>query len=162
MHLKPVKAPLFLSILVFLPVLLLLAGCQPNTGSVLPFIKRVTTIQFPEHLKTLAEYGNGEYESMGKYLIPPQEIPAFITSHPFVPVPVMHPRPPLTDFNFFCHSDLIPLSDSIPSPDSVPLHYFTGCRPGNAWTIVLNEKTGELWINIQYPDWGGTGAECKL
>jgi hypothetical protein len=131
-------------------------------GDVLPFIKKVTKIRFPDRIKIVSEYDNGEYEAMGKYQLPRRDIPAFIASHPFVPLPVEHPRLPLMDFNLFCQANLIPVSDSLPSPDTRQLHYFSGCKPGDAWVVILDEKTGELWINVQYPDPGGLAPECNL
>jgi hypothetical protein len=68
----------------------------------------------------------------------------------------------LMDFNLFCQTNLIPVSDSLPSPDTRQLHYFSGCKPGDAWVVILDEKTGELWINVQYPDPGGLAVECNL
>lgn len=146
----------------FAVLLLSAAGCRLGEGYVLPFIKKVTNFRFPVHLEILSEYDNLEFEAMGKYRIPPQDISAFIANHPFVPVSLEHPRPHLTDFNLFCHANLIPLSDSIPSPELRALLYFHGCRPGNSWTFILDEKSGELWINIQYPDPGELVPECDL
>ena len=160
--LKPLMAFRFLYILSFTPLLLFLARCQSTEGDVLPFIKKVTNIRFPDRTKIVSEYDNGEYEAMGKYWLRPQAIPAFIASHPFVPLPVEHPRLLLMDFNLFCQANLIPLSDSLPSPDTRTLHSFSGCKSGDAWVFIMNEKTVELWINIQYPDPGGLSVECKL
>ena len=155
-------APRFLHTLSFTALLLCSTGCRSGEGAVLPFIKRITNISFPEHLKMVSEYDNLEYEAMGKYGLRPEDMCGFIASHPFVPVPLERPRPPLIDFNSFCHANLIPLSDTIPSPDNRELYYFSGCKPGNSWVVILNEKTGELWINIQYPDPGGLTRGCKL
>ena len=160
--LKPLMALRFLYTLPFTVLLLFPAACQSPEGDVLPFIKKVTKIRFPDQIKIVSEYDNGEYEAMGKYRLRPEDIPAFIASHPFVLVPLEIPRPPLTDFNSFCHANLIPLSDTIPLPEIRPLHYFSGCKPGNSWEFIMDEKTGELWINVQYPDPGGLTPGCNL
>lgn len=152
-----------LGCVVFFTALLLCApGCWLGEGSVLNFAKRVTKIPIPEHTQILSEYDNLEYEAMGKYQLRAQDIPAFVASHPFVPVPSGPSQLPIMHFNSICHSNLIPLSDSIPSPDIRLLQYFTGCTPDNTRTFILDEKTGELWINIQYPDPGGLASSCKL
>jgi hypothetical protein len=159
---KPMTPLRLVYILSFATLLLWSSGCQSPEGDVLPFIKKVTEIGFPDQIKILSEYDNGEYEAMGKYELRPEDIPSFIASHPFVPVPLEYPRPPLMDFNSFCQADLIPLSDTIPLPDIRQLHYFSGCKPCNSWVFIMDEKTGELWINLQYPDPGGLTRGCNL
>jgi hypothetical protein len=52
--------------------------------------------------------------------------------------------------------------DSIPFSDKSHLRYFYGCKEGDSWHFILNEKSGELWIEIQYPDFKGQGPACKL
>lgn len=159
---KPVMPTRLLYILFLTMLLLWSTGCRSREGFVLPFTKKVTDIRFPDHIKIVSEYDNGAYEAMGKYQLRPQDLPAFIGSHPFVPLPPGRPRLPLMDFNLFCQAHLIPLSDSLPSPDARPLHYFSGCKPDDTWVFILDEKTGELWINVQYPDPGGLAFECNL
>ena len=136
------------------------AGCGYRSDSVLPFIRRVTGISLPGTVSIVSEFDQGEFEAVGKYRLEQKDVGAFLSSHPFHPFDQAHRY--ISRFNHYTSSGLIPLSDTIPRLDTASLQYFTGCKEGNAWLFTLNEKTGELWVEIQYPDFGGQGPGCRL
>ena len=136
-------------------LLLLLAGCQNDSGSVLSYIRRVTMVTIPAHIKTNAEFDNMEFEAGGKYQLAPKDIPAFLAGNPFRPID--HPGSSGSLFNKFCQAGLAPLKDTIPLSGPTQLRYFQYCRNNIAWHFTINEKSGELWIEVRYPDISGQG-----
>jgi len=156
----PMKTPCLLYIIVIVTGSVIFESCQYHNNSVLPFIRRVTKISIPGKISTISEFDQGELEAGGKYQLEQKDLGGFLSSNPFHPIDQEYHY--ISRFNFYSKSGLIPLSDSIPFSDTFHLKYFYGCRQGNSWLFTLNEKSGELWIEIQYPDLGGKGPSCKL
>jgi len=136
------------------------SGCGFDNGSILSYVKRVTKISIPSHTKTLSEYDQGEFEAVGKYQLRPEDLQPFIRQYPFHLIDRQCKY--MSHFNVFSQSDLIPRADSIPFGGGMPLKYFQGCKGSNAWLFIVDEKSGALWIEVQYPDRGGLAPTCKL
>lgn len=45
-------------------------------------------------------------------------------------------------------------------PPGARLHQAQGCRGRTSWRAILDEKSGALWIEVQYPDWSGDVPPC--
>jgi len=154
------KAPLLLHIILLLGGSVLFASCQYDNGSVLPFIRRVTKVSLPDKIAIISEYDQGELEAGGKYQLEQKDIGSFLSKYPFHPIDQQYLYS--SHFNQMGKSGLFPLSDSIPLSDKSHLKYFYGCKKGNDWLFTLDEKSGELWIEVQYPDFQGQGPGCKI
>src|ERR1700754_681831 len=154
------KTPCLLYSIVLLSGSLLFASCQFQGFSVLSYIRSVTRISIPANTTILSEFDQGEFEAVGKYQLDQKEVGRFLSSNPFHSIDQEHRY--ISHFNLYTRSGLIPLSDSIPLSDKFHLKFFYGCKEGNAWLFTINEKTGELWVEVQYPDLGGQGPSCKL
>jgi hypothetical protein len=148
------KTPFFRDILVITAVSVVLASCQYDSNSVLSFIRKVTKISIPGNISTVSEFDQGELEAGGKYQIEEEDVKNFLSGNPFHPIDQQYQY--ISHFNTYSKNDKIQLADSS------HLKYFYGCKGGNSWLFTLNEKTGELWIEVQYPDFGGQGPGCKL
>lgn len=48
---------------------------------------------------------------------------------------------------------------STPRPGTT-LHRFAGCTSAQAWVGLVDPETGEIWIEILYPDWAGDAPGC--
>ncbi len=48
-----------------------------------------------------------------------------------------------------------------PAPSSTRLRGIHGCTDGNTWLGYLDESSGELWLEVNYPDWGGDPPGCR-
>jgi hypothetical protein len=127
----------------------MLAGCQYFPGSNLSFIREVTKVEIPGHTTMISEFDNGEWIAGGKYQIKEKDIKAFLAENSFQPIDQQYRSRSL--FNTFSKDDHIPWSDSL------HLKYISDCREGHSWNFTVNENTGELWVEVQYPDWGGQG-----
>ena len=134
--------------LVTIVALVTLAGCQYFQGSVLPFIREVTKVKMPGHITTISEFDNGEWIAGGKYIIKEEDLKAFLAENAFQPMDQLH--------RYWSHFNTISKEDHIPVSDSLHLKYISGCREGNSYLFIVNENNGELWLEVQYPDWGGT------
>jgi hypothetical protein len=134
--------------------IMLITGCSfpGNTSATLQYIRRVTAVNLPANVTVIAEFDQGEWETGGKYRLQKEDIEPFLLHHPFIPVDELYQR--LTHYNQLNETEQIPFSDS------THLKYFTGCKKGNAWLFTLNVSTGELWIEVQYPDWAGQAPPC--
>lgn len=146
--LSPMKTFHFRNHLVTVIASVILAGCQNFPGS-LSFVREVTKVEIPGHITTISEFDNGEWIAGGKYLIQEQDIKTFLAKNSFQPIDKKY----RSLFNTISKEDHIPLSDSL------HLKYISNCncREGHSWVFTVNENTGELWIEVQYPDWGGQG-----
>jgi hypothetical protein len=131
------------------------SGCffATNKGSTLRYIRRITAVSLPADLAIISEFDQGELEAGGKYLLEKKDIKAFLAENPFIALDEPHQH--IIQFNQYNQTDQIPFSDS------VHLMYFSGCKTGNSWLFTLNVITGELWIEVQYPDLGGQGPSCN-
>jgi len=149
-----------LHIILLLGASVVFASCQYNSGSVLPFIRRVTKVSLPNKIAIISEYDQGELEAGGKYRLEQKDIGSLLSKYPFHSIDQQYLYS--SHFNRMGKSGLFPLSDSIPLSDKSQLKYFYGCKEGNDWLFTLNEKSGELWIEVQYPDFQGQGPACKI
>jgi len=133
---------------------LLLVGCGLLTDrSNINYITKITRISLPDDVRIISEYDNGEFMMVGKYQLPKKEIERFIVGKPFKHI----------DQFFTIVSRIFRIVGKeyrIPLDDSTHLSYFTGCKPGNDWSFIINDSTGELWVKVGYPDWGGLGPGC--
>jgi len=134
-------------------LLLAAPGCfLIGGGEVLADIKRISGVILPDRLRIISEFDNGEFVAGGKYWINKKDLQGFLKSHPFEPVHKKYHDGQL--FNAFAGKDSIPFSQlSL-------LKCFSDCKPGDAWLFVVNPSTGELWIELQYPDFAGDGPPC--
>jgi hypothetical protein len=135
-------------------------SCRYNSNSVLSFIRRVTKISIPSNTSIISEFDQGELEAGGKYQLEQKDLEGFMSNNPFHPIDQQFRY--ISHFNFYSRANLIPGSDSIPLSESSNLKYFYGCKKGNSWLFTLNEKSGELWVEVQYSDFKGQGPACKL
>lgn len=154
------KTPCFVYVIFIVVGSVIFASCQFNSNSVLSSIRRVTKISIPNNISTISEFDQGELEAGGKYQIEGNDLKGFLSSNPFHPIDQEYLY--MSRFNFFSKAGLVPLSDSIPMSDKSHLKYFYGCREGDSWLFTLNEKSGELWVEVQYPDFKGQGPACKF
>lgn len=144
--LSSMKTFRFSNHLVTMFALAILAGCQ-NFPDSLTFIREVTKVEMPDQITTISEFDNGEWITGGKYLIKEHDLKTFLVKNAFHSIDKQY----LSLFNTISKEEHIPLSDSL------HLKYISNCREGHSWVFTVNENTGELWVEVQYPDWGGKG-----
>jgi hypothetical protein len=156
----PMRTPLFLNIVGLLTGSAIFASCHFNNESELSFIRRVTKIPIPNDISTISEFDQGELEAGGKYRLEQKDLEGFLSKNNFRPIDRQYLY--MSHFNLMGKSGLFPLSASIPLSDKSHLKYFYGCKGGNSWLFTLNEKSGELWVEVEYPDLQGQGPGCKI
>ena len=39
--------------------------------------------------------------------------------------------------------------------------YLNDCKSKNTWNVLVNKISGELWLEMLYPDWSGDAAPCN-
>jgi hypothetical protein len=133
---------------------MILSGCYfANNKSTLGYIKKVTSIRLPDNLNIISEFDQSEFATGGKYRLEKKDIKPFLNNNPFVDIDRQYKY--LFHFNQYNKTEQSRLSDS------AYLKYFSGCKQGNAWLFTLHVNTGELWIEVQYPDFGGQGPRCN-
>jgi len=145
-------------VIVILGVFTLFPGCLYENSSVLPFIRSVTRVSIPSSISTISEFDQGELKAGGKYQLEQKDVESFLSKNSFRPIDQEYLL--LSHFNLMGKADLFPISDSIPISDTSHLQYFYGCKEGNSWIFTLHEKSGKLWIEIQYPDFQDQGPAC--
>jgi hypothetical protein len=149
------KNPRFLVCLVFVCISLSLISCELlNDSAGLTYIRRITKVSLPRQISVISEFDQGEIEMGGKYRIFTTDIKMFLDSNVFHPID--------QEYRFLSHFNDFSKVNHIPASDSLYMKYLSGCEDGNSWLFTLNEKTGELWIEVQYPDFGGDGPSCKI
>ncbi|PSL23297.1 hypothetical protein [Chitinophaga ginsengisoli] len=141
--------------LVFITGLVIFMSCQNDSNSILPFIRRVTKISLPNNISIISEFDQGELEAGGKYRLQQKDIRSFLSKNNFHPIDQQCRD--MSHFNLMGKAGLFPPADTIPLSDTSHLEYLYGCKEGNSWLFTLNEKSGELWIEVQYPDFQGQG-----
>lgn len=117
------------------------------------FIKRITGIDLPYNVQTIEEVDNGEYILIGKYILP--------DGRRFSASDKLKPLKSSNDISLaFTDIFLKPENRPVFNADS-RFKYWADCAPGNSWWILLNDETGELWIEVRYPDWSGDAPPCE-
>ena len=141
-------------------ILILFSGCGFSDGAVLPFIKSVSPIAIPSRTRIIAEFDQGEIEAVGKYQFEREDLGLFLSSHSFRVADKELPW--ISHFNHYTKGGQISPLDSIPFSEMSHLRYFYGCKPGNSWLFTVDVRSGALWVEVQYPDFGGLGPSCPM
>jgi hypothetical protein len=119
------------------------------------YMERITSIQFPEGTKTIETSDNGEFATQGKFKLNESEVTTFLGAHPFDTLGKWH------EMRFKEKFFLLSETSRPVINDKKVFRHFQDCKPGNQWTYLLKITSGELWVEVQYPDWGGTGPSCE-
>lgn len=120
--------------------------------SVRKSIEQTTQIDLPCGTETVETADNYEYTSQGKFLIPESEIRSFIREYNLQPLS----NTPAHQF-----STILLSKKHQPVVDrSKPFFFLEDCHEQNTWRVLLNERTGELWIVVDYPDMAGDNIPC--
>ena len=147
-------------------------GCNHLSTS---FIERVTKTKFPPRTSTLQTYDNGELVVVGKYQIAKKEVKQYAERYNFRPYIsyTEYQKSWLKDSNMKFEDVFMGLRmmNALQSKSGIRLakiensrdfKVLTGCSPDNTWSFLLNVKTGELWLEVMYPDMAGDSpSNCK-
>lgn len=109
------------------------------------FVGRVTGFAFPPGTEYLAQYDNAEWFVASVVRLPEDSISAFTREHRFA---TGERRSMATALS------LPPKYREI--PDRADVLRAQGQREYQAWEALLDPQSRLLWIQISYPDWGGT------
>lgn len=117
-------------------------------------MQRLSSIDFPEDTRTIQEVDNGEFVIIGKYVMDTGHINDFITDyHLAVPGTTAQVNPLMTHY-----------LDSLNRPSLESLsnyHFLADCKGQNSWFVLLNHRSGELWMQVEYPDAAGDAPPCS-
>ena len=116
------------------------------------YIERITSIKLPVNT-TAIKIDETDWAIFSKFVIDKEKIPSFSqTCH----LPALG-KQEKHSLSFFM------LMDSLNRPsidDSTEYGYVYDCKGKNAWHILLNKITGELWITVEFPDMSGDAPAC--
>jgi len=121
--------------------------------SVKESIERTTQIELPFGTETIETVDNYEYACEGKFLIPESEIRSFIREYGLQPVG----NDPLPKFGVM----LLSKKNQPVMHQNQPFFVLEDCLEQNSWRVLLNGRTGELWIVLNYPDMAGDYLPCN-
>ena len=91
-----------------------------------------------------------EFVCVAKYVIPKEEIPTFKKQYQLQDY-ASHPL----EFD-----DYLSTENMSGLTNLSQCYSLSDCKGGNHWYVLLNEVTGELWIEVTYPDMGGDAPPC--
>ncbi|MEM7182261.1 MAG: hypothetical protein AAF518_15205 [Spirochaetota bacterium] len=135
----------------------------------------MTKTKFPPGTNTIQTYDNTEFVVIGKYQIAKEKVKQYVETYNFRPYIsyAEYQKSWLKDSNMrFADVFMgLPMMDALQSKSGVnpakiansrDFKVLTGCSPDNTWSFLLNVKTGELWVEVMYPDMAGDSpSNCK-
>lgn len=142
-----------ISLIVVLLITLLIGGnfLYNRYFSVKGYIERVCKIEFPAWTSTEQEVDNGEFAAIGKYVLAESSRESFITDHQ---LEAYSKSPIQLTFTYLL------TKSNRPNYAASNLYGKEDCNGPYSWTILTNSITGELWIEVAYPDFSGDSAPC--
>lgn len=114
-------------------------------------IEKITGIDLPPWTWTEEEYDNGEFAVVAKYSLTESGRETFITENNLT----LYSQNPV---GLTCADWLQP--ENQPDYAKPTLYSLSNCTDHNSWTILLDRSTGELWIEVHYPDFSGDSPGC--
>ena len=133
-------------------VLLALLLRRWRNDAPLRYATRVTSLPLLD-AEVIEVADDGEMSTQMYLLLPPESV-SMVRARGLVPTP---PPARWPDDTFSSTEQFA----AWPPPSSSVLLGIEGCTGGNAWFGYLDESSGELWLEILYPDWGGDPPGCR-
>lgn len=129
---------------------LILIGCSPRKNE----IERLSMINLLKGTETVEIVDNGEFEVDGKFMIPQKAIDKFSRENDLQPLE-----------NVASYSEQFIKLLSIENTPQVEKKdeylWLEDCNANNHWRFLLDEHTGELWTNVEYPGKDGDAPPCN-
>lgn len=116
------------------------------------FITRATDIELPSWTSTIEAVDNAEFVAIGKYVIPKESISEFADQ--YLLSKMAGSNTPL-DFD-----EYLSIENQSSRANLENCIFLDDCNGGNHWRVILNEVSGELWIEVTYPDMAGDTPPC--
>ncbi len=111
-------------------------------------LERMTHIRLPESTETIQLFDNSEFFTIGKFVIKKDEdIPQFIARNKLLKASR--------------HNDSILQFDHALNKENRAafvggqFHHASGRTETHRWNVLVKASTGELWIEVLYPDQSG-------
>jgi len=115
------------------------------------YIQKATSIDLPFWTETIETRDNCEFAVHGKFEIPMSSVHPFIDEYLLQPIDLKNVR----------FDPYLLQSENRPSiMKDGELFLLRDCKGKNTWDVLLNAKTGELWIMVGYPDMAGDASPC--
>lgn len=124
----------------------------------LAYFEERTGIDLPAFPSELAEYDDGELSCILYVVLPPDQVSRLLATPDFRRGEQERLSGRIEPARMF-RIGMLPEKYQHPSRGA-RLHQAQGCRGRTSWQAVLDENSGALWIEVQYPDWGGDGPSC--
>lgn len=141
------------SAFVMLIVIILSTWIYNSYFSVTSFITKTTGIELPEGTETIETKDNWEFVCLGYYRIQNEYIDSFVKENR------------LSKFggaNFALSFDeYLELNNRSANTEISQCVFLDSCKGGNHWHVILNTTSGELWIEVTYPDMSGDAPPCE-
>ncbi|WP_430468559.1 hypothetical protein [Winogradskyella ouciana] len=117
------------------------------------YIKKTTGIYLP-FWTTANQTATTEVAVIGKFQIPESKVEEFISKNKLKKA---------TDIKDIKIGFYYILKEKNRPNNKINGNWFLidDCKPGNAWRILLNSESNDLWILVRFPDWSGDGPDCN-
>lgn len=116
------------------------------------YIENITGIEFPNLTSTEEEFDNGEFVVVAKYTLSESNRKSFIKENHLIEY---SKNPIHLAFTNELHQE------NQPNYLGSDLFVLEDCTKYNSWKILTNLKTGELWVEVLYPDFSGDAPTCN-
>jgi len=147
-------------ILILLIYPFIIYGCdfEESYKNDVKWMTEISGVHIPENSDTMKVDDNWEWGIIAKFQLNKSNISSFLKEYDFSPwepwnienrlirLSVLEGERFNYDYNLELKKDYF---------------FYSGCKPGNQWNLLVNEKTGEFWFEVLYPDHGGDIEECK-
>jgi len=139
-----------LNILIVSLVTFSLGGCSLGLKSNDSYIKEIISFELPPNTELVEVHDNREFVVIAKYQIEHGNVNDMLENDNFNKWEYTYP--PIVLDNY------LEVFNQIPDPLNGAYWRLANCKNSNSSDALVNQETGELWIQIRYPDWGGDGG----
>ncbi len=137
-----------MKILISVILMITLCSCGNEVYFDKTYYERISGIKFPAKYKVVETYDNAEFVTAASLKIDSSVLKEFSTLNHFDRVEY--------PFSLFC-SGINALKGTKPGFESKEaLLYVSGYSKTNIWLYIIDIKKEMLWVEIMYPDHGGT------
>lgn len=127
--------------------LLILVSCRKPSCD-LEYYEKISGVKFPHNIEVVECHDNAEFVTTAFIKIPLDSINEFLVGGNFKKVNQEF-EPDFLGMNWISKQNLV-------FPNNENLYELNARSKSNTWYYLLDKRTGKLWCEIQYPDWGGT------
>lgn len=135
-------------------VLIVLSTWFYNTYfSTTSYITKTTGINLPKGTETIETIDNWEFVCIGYYSIQNEQIGSFIKEN--------HLSKSAGSNTALSFDEYLKLDNRSANTEMSQCVFLDSCNNGNHWHVILNTTSGELWIEVTYPDMSGDAPPCE-